>query len=358
MPITNTLAAASARGFGFGTEDAFGEQVFTSPGTYTFYVPAGVTSVSMVSVGAGGGGSRGARYTSASDPNSITAYSPIPGSLTTAFYSGGGGGLAYKNSVSVTPGQPLTVFVGRAGTGALSGDDPGQDSYVANAGGTKLVQAGGGSSGSSGAGGAVIVGDGGGTGGAGGNWRYSGSSTPTEKVFTSGGGGGAGGYTGNGGAGGDLSNGANGSGGGAGGGGGGAYGSYTTGGRTYSFGSAGAAGGGVGLFGKGSDGTGGIKTPTPFTDLNPSAGGGTGGSGGTTGKVSDGTSGGGNNTDGTFGVYGGGGGGAGSRITDSSGSYTCLVGFAGDGQNGAVRIVWSTNTSVPRTFPSTNVGQL
>jgi len=50
MPITNTLAAASARGFGFGTEDAFGEQVFDTPGTYTFYVPAGVTSVSTVVV--------------------------------------------------------------------------------------------------------------------------------------------------------------------------------------------------------------------------------------------------------------------------------------------------------------------
>jgi len=58
MPVPGTFAAASARGFGFGTEDMFGEQIFSAPGTYTFYVPAGVTSISVVSIGGGGGGGR------------------------------------------------------------------------------------------------------------------------------------------------------------------------------------------------------------------------------------------------------------------------------------------------------------
>ena len=159
MPITNTLAVASARGFGFGTEDAFGEQAFTTPGTYTFFVPAGVTSISTVVIGGGGGGGRPARYTDSANPNSIVAYSPVPGSLTANYYSGGGGGLAYKNSISVTPGQSLTVVVGAGGNQNFSGPgSSGGDSYVQTSGGTKLAHAGGGSTGASNAGGAVVVG--------------------------------------------------------------------------------------------------------------------------------------------------------------------------------------------------------
>ena len=363
MPLTNTLAVASARGFGFGTEDAFGEQVFTAPGTYTFFVPAGVTSVSMVTIGGAGGGSRPARYTSISDPNSIVAYSPIPGSLTANFYSGGGGALAYKNSVSVTPGQALTVFVGVAGDGANSGDSNGTGSYVETAGGTKLVHAGGGNAGSSGAGGTVLVGDGGGAGGAGGLWSYAGGSgVPNEKVFASGGGGGAGGYSSAGGAGGNVGiDGSAGSGGGAGGAGGGRFGQYLTssGNTENTRGYAGGAGGGTGLFGAGSSGAGGLKTATPF-NFNSSATGGGGGSGGTDGDVSDGSSAGNNQQDGDFGVYGGGGAGAGSGISYiiSTGVYQCIVSFAGSGQDGAVRIIWSTNPTVTRSFPSTNVGRL
>jgi hypothetical protein len=361
MPITNTLAAASARGFGFGTEDAFGEQVFTAPGTYTFFVPAGVTSVAMVSIGGAGGGSRPARYTSSSDPNSIVAYSPVPGSLTANFYSGGGGGLAYKNSVSVTPGQALTVVVGIGGDAVFSGDSNGGESYVANSGGTKLVHAGGGSAGSSGSGGASIIGDGGGAGGAGGLWSYAGGSgVPNEKVFASGGGGGAGGYSGAGGAGGNVGiDGSTGSGGGSGGGGGGRFGQYTTSGGVVenTRGYAGGAGGGTGLYGTGSSGAGGLKTATPF-NFNSSAEGGGGGSGGTIGAASDGSSG--NSNGGANGLYGGGGvnGGSGIAYNTSTSSYNCGVSFGGSGSKGAVRIIWTTNPTITRAFPSTNVGQL
>jgi hypothetical protein len=77
-----------------------GQQAYTTAGTYTFTVPAGVTSVSTVCVGGGGGGAigDGSNYGS----------------------GGSGAGLAYGNNISVTPGESLTVIVG-AGGGQSSG---------------------------------------------------------------------------------------------------------------------------------------------------------------------------------------------------------------------------------------------
>lgn len=71
-----------------------GQQAWTTPGTYSWTVPEGVTSVCAVCVGGGGaGGYDGSRY-----------------------YSGGSGGsLAYANNVSVTPGETLSVVVGVGG---------------------------------------------------------------------------------------------------------------------------------------------------------------------------------------------------------------------------------------------------
>lgn len=60
--------------------------------TFFWTVPAGVTSVSIVCVGAGGSGIGGGIYTVCS--------------------GGGGGALSYKNNVSVTPGETLYVRVG------------------------------------------------------------------------------------------------------------------------------------------------------------------------------------------------------------------------------------------------------
>ena len=356
MPITNTLAVASARGFGFGTEDAFAEQTFTAPGTYTFVVPAGVTSISTVVIGGGGGGGRPARYTDTADPTTIVAYSPVPGSLTGNFYSGSGGGLAYKNSISVTPGQSLTVVVGDGGNINFSGPGgSGGDSYIQNASAVKLVHAGGGSSGSSNSGGALIVGDGGGAGGSGANWQYAGGGPPQENVWRSSSGGGAGGYSGAGGAGAGTGDGASGSGGGGGGGGGGRFGQYfSSGGTVENFtGFPGAAGGGTGLYGTGSNGAGGIGVTAPVSVVSSATGGG-GGSSGTAGGNSNGISG------GEGGLYGGGGSNAGSRIAyESAGpSYTCSAGSIGGGGKGAVRIIWTTNPTITRAFPSTNVGQL
>ena len=146
MPVIGTLAAVSARGFGFGTEDMFGEQVFTSSGTYTFYVPSGVTALSMVAIGGGAGGGKAGNYTSEALP---LVFNNPPGSSPTTYRAGGGGGLAYSNAVSVTPGQPLTVVVGDGGFTFTVPQDGG-DSYVQTAAAVKLVHAGGGKGAASG----------------------------------------------------------------------------------------------------------------------------------------------------------------------------------------------------------------
>ena len=75
------------------------QQAYTTPGTYTWTCPAGVFSVSVVCVGAGGG------------------CGPVSG-----YYAGGGGGaLAYANSIEVAPGVGYTVVVGAGGTPGNTG---------------------------------------------------------------------------------------------------------------------------------------------------------------------------------------------------------------------------------------------
>lgn len=210
-----------------------GESVYTTPGTYSWTCPTGVTSVCAVAVGAGANASE----TGSSAFNGSWAYS-----------GGGGGALAYANNIAVTPGQSYTIVVGAgsAGTGrwGISGGDSSFSTFV---------KAGGGKSGSTYVncvGGTVITGTGG-AGGAGGSGSGSGA-------------GGAGGYSGAGGKGGNgsadggfsITAGASGSGGGGGGGGG--CSNMTSGGN----------GGSVGLYGQGTSGAGGT------------AGGSTGGAGG------------------------------------------------------------------------------
>lgn len=90
-----------------------GQQAFTSPGTYSWIAPAGVTQVCVLCVGGGGGGS--------SSNGSGGA-------------GGGGGGLAWKNNIPVVPGQSYTVVVGNIGirstsTGSTSTGSNGGDSY-------------------------------------------------------------------------------------------------------------------------------------------------------------------------------------------------------------------------------------
>jgi hypothetical protein len=273
-----------------------GQSSFVTPGTYSWTVPAGVTSISVVTVGGGGGGALG-------DSGG----------------AGGGGALAYVNHISVTPGETLTVGVGTSGIGATSSSGIGSiafnggNSYLKRS-ATSLVEAGGGKKGNNilidgnglgGAGGTVIVGTGG-SGGKGGDYDAADGM----------GGGGAGGYSGSGGVG-ASPNVAAGAGSGGGGGGG----------ATSIF--PGAGGGGVGINGEGPSGLGGV-----------SSGGGGGGSGGENGEDRPSQTRGGNG-----GKYGGGG------ATGDSGAD-----ISGFGASGAVRIIWGLGRN--RQFPATNTTDL
>lgn len=203
------------------------QAAFTIPGTYTWIVPEGVTSISAVAVGGGGG-----------------AWDRTSGSAGTWGSSGAGGSLRYKTTIPVTPGEQLTVIVGAAGTNSkTSYGVNGGYSYIKR-GTATLLQANGGRSGGASGSNSVTnttaggVGDGGGDGG---NGVY-------YSEFA-GGGGGAGGYSGNGGAG-SVAEFAPGSG--AGGAGGGGYGTP----RYGYIAGRGGRGGGVGIFGAGANGAG------------------------------------------------------------------------------------------------------
>ena len=267
------------------THASFGNQTFTTPGYQDWTCPPGVTSISVVCVGAGGGGR-----------------------------SAGGGALAWKNNISVTPGNSYWVTVGQNNNTSTGGD-----SYFDLTNTNPIqrpVSAQGGRGGTNGgAYGELNAGDGGGNGGSG----------SIHVHGDNGGGGGAGGYEGTWatrntvGKGGNagyygVQEGTAGTGG-AGGGGGGWSDGYTQ----------GAGGGGVGLYGVGADGAAGNAG-------NPGGGGSGGADGGSSGTTNR---------------YGGDyGGGAGCYAT---GSYQNSW-----GGKGAVRIVWSVDGS-PVGFPSTNV---
>lgn len=94
---------------------ATGSQIFENGAANLFTVPNGVYSICAVAVGGGGTG-QGAT-------NGVSA-------------GGGGGSLAYKNNISVTPGQQLVAVAGWSGNGAIcSTANWGQASYEEAAGG-------------------------------------------------------------------------------------------------------------------------------------------------------------------------------------------------------------------------------
>jgi len=306
-----------------------GSRSFTTVGTFTWIVPSGVTSISIVSVGGGGTGSFGGTC----------------GSLSITYKGGGGGALAYVNNISVTPGASYTVVVGDRGAFPY-GSSPtlgngGCSSVTAVTGGTILVKAGGGHGGSAGCNpgryGSVIVGSGARGGGGG--------SQTAGNCGGGSGGGGAGGYSSNGGCGGYGGcgcvggNGSSSTGGGGGGAGGGARGN-----GAYPYFLGGGGGGGVGIFGKGCNGTGG-RGGGNYCGGYRNGSGGVGGSLGCSGIGGNLASIGGTDA----GLYGGGGGSGGGW--GSSGNYG--ITGQGYGSQGAVRIMWPGST---RQFPSTNAG--
>jgi hypothetical protein len=211
-----------------------GQQAFTSAGTFSWTAPAGVDLVSVVAVGAGGGGQDGWAN---------------PG--------GSGGGLAWRNNIAVEPGVTYTVQVGSGGGNATNGQNSwfqSEATVVGYGGGSAAGQTGGPNNNGRG-GGFAFGGSPLGGGGAGGN------------TTDWGGGGGAGGYTGRGGN-------VNESGTSIGGGGG-------SGGSQYSSTHGTGGGGGVGLQGQGPSGNGHY---TPWNGTGSPGGGGNGGSGGSRGN--------------------------------------------------------------------------
>ena len=268
MPMIITRGAASAQGFGWSakTGPVTGQQAYTGAGVYSWVAPAGVTRVSIVAVSTGG------------NPGAAIGYSPCCCQHWYGGYGNRGGYLAYKNNITVGPGQSYDVTIGSCGN-YVTGFNPSTQIGVTISGTTGNPCASN-------------------SGGYGGNAGYGG-----------GGGGGAGGYTGPGGQGGDggygtsAGNGQAGTGGGSGGGGGGAGDGLNTGNRKST---GGGSGGGTGLCGQGANGSGGSSACYGIGGgPAPSGGGGSGGG------------------------YGGGGGGA----------NTCGYGY-GQNQTGAVRIIW------------------
>jgi hypothetical protein len=287
---------------------------YTSPGTYSWIPPAGVTSAAILAVGAGAGASYYVGGTSG--------------------FAGGGGGLGYKNNQSLTAGLSYTIVVG-AGSASLKTTSGtvanGGDSYFSHPTLGQLVKGGGGKGGTFpcssykfGCGG-TYTGTGGGNGGNGS------AQIPTLPYRY--GGGGAGGYGGPGGNGGQTF--CNGSSGSLGGGGGGA--GFKT--SVFGYDSA-TSGGGVGLYGRGSSGSGGSGVNSCCS--NPNITGGGGGSGGTAGATVNLNV---ANSPPSPGVYGGGVGPGKSATTAVSGG------------KGAVRIVWCVcGVRGTPSFPTTNVG--
>ena len=162
---TFTVRAQNAIGYGaysgssnsITTSVAPSSQSYTTPGTYCWVAPAGVTKVSVVAIGGGG--------------------------LT------GGGGLGYINNYTVVPGNTYSVVVGRGGVATGSSScNQGKSSYFIN---TSTVRGGGqqdvGYP-------ATYVGTGGGNGGYGAG-GYSGSGAGGYNTAAPAGGGGGGGYS-------------------------------------------------------------------------------------------------------------------------------------------------------------------
>ena len=149
--------------------------------TEYWVVPAGVTSISVVAIGAGGGGGD---QQGGTDGN------------------GGGGGLAYDTALTVTPGEILKIVAGTRGYGALAPSDPpgaigtgsnGGTTYLYRGFSTVLLQAdggtgaAGGTNGTGGDGGTTKGYDGGGNGAVIGAGQYSanGGSSGGASVYGS-----------------------------------------------------------------------------------------------------------------------------------------------------------------------------
>ncbi len=328
----------------------FNGRVFTSQGADSYVVPTGVTSLTLKMWGAGAGGGGGG---------------------STAGAAGGGGGFV-ESTISVTPGESLSVYVGGGGEGgnfSASGSDAGGGGGGGGAssvyrGGTPLAIAAGG-----GGGGGARAGSTGGAGGAGGGT----SGVAGTSRFTNNGGGGGGGTSSAGGAAGAAASGANagtagssltgGLGGdgrnGAGADGSGAVGGLALGGAgglsNVSTTRAGGGGGGAGYFGGGggsgttsttNSGGGGGGGGSSFTAVGSTSVTNTAGSGATPG----------NDTDTSRAGAGDGGAGGAIGATGSAGDNGIVIISYGSGATTTASVSWAKFNTASGTIDSANPG--
>ena len=97
-----------------------GQAEYITPGNYSWVCPAGVTSVCVVAVGGGGGG---------------MYYNASSSSYTYAMNGGTGGGLGWKNNITVIPGNTYAVAVGVGGSQGVysaSSTSGGQSYFISN----------------------------------------------------------------------------------------------------------------------------------------------------------------------------------------------------------------------------------
>lgn len=188
MPLVIGNALTISGGITVTSVVLSGDQLYDTPGTYSWTAPDGVRSVSVVCIGGGGAGSRGD--------------SPSVNQVRTG---GGGGGLGWKNNIPVEPGQMYQVQVGAGGTQEDGYD--GQDGTASFFISANVVAGLGGQGGGlylprRGSGGGY-VGDGGGTGGRGSyapkNPLSASNTYPYTYAVGGGSGGSTAGYSGNGG---------------------------------------------------------------------------------------------------------------------------------------------------------------
>lgn len=172
---TFTVTATNAVGTGPAsaasnsvTPMVIGQQLYSSAGSYSWTAPAGVTSVSVVCIGGGGGRGGSLGY-----KNNITV---VPGTSYSVVVSGTTGSSYFKDL--------STVWAGSGGSPGYGGDGGGNGGNGSYGGGGAAGYAGDGGNGSSTqAGGAGTAGSGGGGGGGG-------SSYDTDYTAAYGGGGG------------------------------------------------------------------------------------------------------------------------------------------------------------------------
>lgn len=340
---------------------SFNGQVYNTQGNGTLTVPAGVTSISVKMWGAGGGGGGGGNNYSGG--------------------AGGGGGFT-QSTITVTPGETLSVYVGGGGQGGAfnnggndaggGGGGGGASSLYRNTTLLGMAAGGGGGGGARTSNTAGSSGTNGGTGGAGGGT----TGVTGASLLTNNGRGGTGGTQTAGGTAGTAATGANagsngsslnGGDGGDGRNGAGADGSGATGGASANGNTggnggianvtttrAGGGGGGAGFFG--GAGGGGTSSTT-----GAAGGGGGGGSSYTTGASTTNTAGNGsapgNDTDSSRNGAGDGGAGGGSLSAGNPGATGLVVVSYGTGSVASQAVNWAKFNTSTGTIDSTNPGE-